>query len=330
MLNFLSRHQIDANAWDACVAASTQRIVYGYSWYLDTVLPEPEWKWVGVVELDESGHYQAVMPVPLRRKHVLGVPYEWIVHQPFFCQFLPFFNRNSKLDPALFLETLQQHVRYGSVLATRQRPPILAFTSVRQLATHTLDLSVGYDAIYQKYTRDRKTNLRRALQVNWTVVESSDPEPLLNLFRDHHAGAIPGGVASWAYAMLRNLIGELNRRGLATLRYAIRHHQIEASALFVRSDNRIIYLFNAASETGRRYNARTLLIDQVIRENVGRNYAGCHRTEEPIIFDFESPPKLSIQRFYQSFGAVEEPYWAVRWSRLTTVERLIQRLRNWL
>ena len=88
MLKILSRHQIDTSAWDTCVAASPQRIVYGYSWYLDAVMPAPSWKWMGYVLTDEAGHYQAVMPIPLRRKQLAGVTYEWVVHQPFFCQFL--------------------------------------------------------------------------------------------------------------------------------------------------------------------------------------------------------------------------------------------------
>lgn len=330
MLNLLPRHQIDPDAWDACVVASTQRIVYGYSWYLDTVLPKPDWKWMGLVLIDETGHYRAVMPIPLRRKQVLSLPYEWVVHQPFFCQFLAVFSPDLKLNSDPFFETMQRSFRYGSMLAISQRPLGLAFDRVWQQTTHTLDLSVGYDVIYRNYTHDRQTNLRRAIRANWTIIDSDDPEPLLNLFCNYHAETIRGGVAKWAYAILRNLIEELNQRGLVLLRYAVRHERIEAGALFVQSDNRIIYLFNAASETGRRHNARTLLIDQVIQEYAGHSYAGRRYAEKPVVFDFESPEKPSIQGFYRSFGAVEEPFWAVHWSRLTIAERLIQRLINQL
>lgn len=326
MLTLLPRHQIDSMAWDACVAASARRIVYGYSWYLDAVLPEPDWKWAGLVFVTETEHYQAVMPVPLRRKPILGFTYEWVVHQPFFCQFLALFSADSTLDPAPFFEVIQLHFRYGSTLAVRPCPlHDVSFDTIRQLTTHTLDVSVGYDVIYRNYSRDRQTNLRRALRANWTVIDSTDSEPLLSLFRNYHADTISGGVADWAYTMLRRLIEELNQRGLTLLRYAVRHDQIEAGALFVQSDNRIIYLFNAASETGRHDNARTLLIDQVIQENAGRSDA-----KKPVVFDFESPEKPSIRNFYRSFGAVEEPFWTVRWSRLTIAERVVQGLRNWL
>ena len=179
-----------------------------------------------------------------------------------------------------------------------------------------LDLSVGYQTIRQNYTPDRRRNLRLAEAAHWTVIDSTDPEPLLTLFRNHHADGIDGGVGEWAYAILRRLIQALQQRGLATLRYALCNGQIEAGALFVQEGNRIIYLFNAASETGRRGNARTLLIDQVIQVNSGK----------PMLFDFESPQKESIVDFYRSFGAVEDVFREVRWSRLTVVERVAKAL----
>lgn len=318
-LNPLSRHQININAWDTCVGASSQRILYGYSWYLDAVLPAPSWKWVGLVLTDETGQYQAVMPVPLRRKQIMGVTCEWVVHQPFFCQFLAVFSRDPTLDPTPFFRVLTQRFRYGSVLALCQQPTDLdLFDTIRPLTTHTLDLSVSYETLYQTYTHDRKVNLHRAERANWTVIDSTDPEPLLRLFRENHADAITGGGADWAYGIFRNLTRELSQRGLARLQYTLRDNRIEAGALFVREGSRIIYLFNAASQIGRRVNARTLLIDQSIQEHAG----------ERVTFDFESPEKPSIRDFYRSFGAVEEPFWAVRWSRLTSFERTLQRVRN--
>ena len=316
-IQVLPRHKISASDWDSCVANSRQRILYGYSWYLDAVLPAPFWKWIGIVRVDETGKYQAVMPVPLRRKGMAGVG-KWVVHQPLFCQFLGIFGREAGLDSEPFFRLMQQKFRYGSVLRMCQPPdePLSFFGTIRPASTHILDLSVGYTALYQKYTRDRKQNLKRAKANKWTVVESTDAEPLITLFRENHTDTIDGGVADWAYSLFRNLLTELSKRNLMTLRYACHDGRIEAGALFVQEGNRIIYLFNAASETGRRGNARTLLIDQMIHK-----YAG-----EPMIFDFESPEKPSIRQFYQSFGAHEDPFWEMRWNRLNPVENALKNL----
>ncbi|GAB3022680.1 GNAT family N-acetyltransferase [Spirosoma pulveris] len=121
-------------------------------------------------------------------------------------------------------------------------------------------------------------------------------------------------MADWAYFIFRRLAQSLYSRGLFRLRYAVCDGKIEAGALFICDSKRIIYLFNAASATGRRANARTILIDQLIQEKAGQS----------LTFDFESPEKPSIREFYRSFGAIEEPFWAMRWSRLSKLERLLR------
>ncbi|GAB3541303.1 GNAT family N-acetyltransferase [Spirosoma fluminis] len=318
-IRLLTRAEINTTAWDACVGASAECIVYGYSWYLDAVLPKPEWQWVGLVIDSPSDGYEAVMPLPLRRKSVAGICYAWVIHQPFFCQFLTVFRRTGSINPTLFLEVAYEHFRYASSFHCQIK--LAAFTgslTKQVLSTHVLDLSVGYTSIYEHYTSDRRRNLRLAQALDWAIVDSTDSLPLLTLFRDNHAEGIPGGVNRQAYRILEKLIGELTKRGLASLQYAVSNGQIEAGALFVREGNRLIYLFNAASEIGRRGNARTVLINQQIQ-----HYAG-----QPLLLDFESPEKPSVRLFYKSFGAVEAPFWALCWNRLSTIERLAVGLKN--
>ncbi|MBD2704072.1 GNAT family N-acetyltransferase [Spirosoma sp. BT702] len=279
------------------------------------------WKWMGIVFVDESNTYQAVMAVPLRRKHWAGVTFAWVVHQPFFCQFLPVFSRDDTFSFQPFYELLIKHFRYGAVLRLEQKPDAKLINSIQQLSTHILHLSPDYETIYQNYTTDRKMNLLRAQRANWHVIDSTDSGPLLNLFREYHAAGIPGGVGEWAYAILQNLTEVLQKRNVAVLRYATRAERIEAGALFVCEGNRIIYLFNAASEVGRKGNARTLLIDQLIQEYTGRYYGG-----KSFLLDFESPEKQSIRSFYKSFGAIETTFWEVRWNHLHPIVQALLRI----
>ncbi len=306
-IQLLPRSAINLDAWNRCINSSPNRIVYAYTWYLDAVTNLPNWRWEGLVLLTKSGDYRAVMPVPLRRK--FGI---WVVHQPLFCQFLGVFG--AEITPNLveaFARTLLKKYRYGSVFHINSSPAFaemgLQPFSSQQAHTHLLDLSNSYQTIHGNYSSDTRRHLRQATAFGWVVQESTDPAPLLALFWQHHARQIPGGVGEWAYELFENLFGDLQKRGLATLRYAIRAERIEAGAVFIESDNRVIYLFNAASEVGRTHHARTLLIDQVIQEQ-----AGCER----VMFDFESPENESITRFYQGFGATESPYWTLRWNRL--------------
>jgi hypothetical protein len=315
LIRFLTRSQIDDAAWNACVDASPQAVVYGQSWYLDAVAD----RWAGLVQTDDAGQYVAVMPLPLRHKRIAGLPYLWTVNHPLFCQFLGLFARTDT-DAGPFFAVMRGRYRFGAGFSSLQAPPDTGFES-RPLFTHVLDLSVGYDAIRRGYSRDRLLNLRRAEAANWTVRDSTDPEPMLQFFRDNHAdGITKNGVAEWAYDRFRGLFAELQRRGLTTLRYAERDGQAEAGAFFVQHGNRIIYLFNAATPAGRRGNARTLLLDQMIREQAG----------QLLLFDFESPEKPDIVRFYQSFGAVPEQFWRVSYDRLTWPEHTARTLLRWV
>lgn len=307
---FLSRPAIQDNDWNDCVAASPYRLVYGYTWYLDIVCE----RWAGLVVKREPLGYEVVLPVPLRQKRVAGFSV-WVVQQPLFCQFLAVFSRKNSVDPTPFFRVMQQQFRYGSGFCSLQLPADSAL-QVQSRQTHWLDLSADYETIRQRYTRDRQVNLRRAEAAGWTLAESTDSEPLMQLFGENHAPTIRGGVANSAYEQLRQLCEALRMRKLARLQYAIRQGQIEAGALFVQEGNRIIYLFNAASAAGRHGNARTLLIDRQIRR-----YAGQSSIESPLWFDFESPDKPSIAAFYKSFGALEISFWTVRYQRLNWLEK---------
>lgn len=265
--------------------------------------------------VDELGGYRAVLPVPLRRKRVLGIHYAWVVHQPFFCQYLAIFCRDTQMDLTPFFALLRSRFRYGSVLQLLQQPPDWPDFVCTAQTTQVVDTTVSYPELYNGYAHDRKVNLRRACAKGWQVVEKEDPEPLITMFRENHAPALPGGVATGAYALFKNLTAELQQRQLGILRYAVRNTQVEAGALFVREGNQVIYLFNAASAIGRKGHARTLLIDQMLQQSAA----------DPSIdlFDFESPVKSSIRAFYARFGTTTHVFWRVRWNGLSRLERFL-------
>lgn len=322
MIRRLSRSRIDLEAWNRCISSAPNRIIYGYSWYLDAVTKLPDWRWEGLIFTSSSGHYVAVMPIPLRRK--FGI---WVVHQPLFCQFLGIFGANVTPEITnLFAEALLKRYRYGSIFHLHLPNQAGLFQAlpfnVTRFDTHLLDLSVDYKTIYQNYSSDTRRHLRKAQATCWLLQESIDSEPLLSLFRQYHAGQIPGGVGEWAYRLFENLFGELLKRGLASLQYAVLDGKIEAGAVFVECDGRIIYLFNAASEKGRQHHARTLLVDKQIQERVWR---------DGLMFDFESPETESIAQFYRGFGATESSFMGMRWNNFPWLLRsLLPKLRRLL
>lgn len=326
MLRFLTPRQIDDSAWNRCVTEAHNALVYGHTWYLDAVTNRPDWTWEGLIagnvpDGQSATDYEAVMPIPLRRRWG-----RWVVYQPLFCQFLALFSRQP-LDPSPFLQLVYERYRHVSkwhLLLSEPLPGLAAQVRQQVLYTHILPLQVTTN-----YTADRRMNLRRATRrianvPDWRVAESTDIEPLLALFQENHAGGI--GVGKWAYALFRGLHTAIQQQGLGTLRYAWAGGQIVAGALFVSQHGRLIYLFNAANAEGRRLNARTILIDELIRETGQK--ATDLAPPVPLVLDFESPEKTGVVAFYESFGATPQPYIVFSWSRLTSFERLVRKIKS--
>lgn len=311
-LHLLPHTDFSLSRWDAFIAASPQRIVYAYSWYLEVVSPQ----WQALV-WEEAGDWKAVMPLPVQSKWGLNV-----VQQPFYCQFLGIFTTPS-VEPSsvqtAFLEALSTHFRYVSSYSGRflgeQFPPQL---ELQHCDTHLFPLDTPYPTLRQRYSPDRRMNLRRALRFGWKITESQDLDPLIQLFQENHAANIQGGVAETAYELLRKVEEALRHQNATRLVYALKDGKIEAGALFAIHDQRIIYLFNAASPVGRKGNARTLLIDQLIQTYAATGY----------IFDFESPEKTSIASFYASFGAQPEEYWVLHYNNLPFPLKQLQAYRR--
>src|SRR6266550_2768979 len=60
-IHYLQRQDIDLIKWNACITAAPNGLIYARSFYLDAMTAE---QWDGLV----MGDYEAVMPLPWRRK----------------------------------------------------------------------------------------------------------------------------------------------------------------------------------------------------------------------------------------------------------------------
>jgi Acetyltransferase (GNAT) domain len=304
-IKLLQRSQIDDTFWDNFIDNSPHQIIYAYSWYLDIVSP----RWTALVAIDGHGYWLAVLPVPLRRKFGF-----WVVQQPLFCQILGVFFRDNEFNQDIaesLVANLLTEYRYVSTYFGR-------FLGVKtKNFTQVLYLNQNYETLKNNYSTDRKENLKKAQKYNYQILESTDIEPLIAIFKQNHAHNISGGVSESAYDLLRKLFEKLSEKKIVNLKYAFINKQIEAGCLFVMDKRRIIYIFNAATQIGRQLNTRTLLIDNVLQQ-----YAA-----SGMVFDFESPMIDSISRFYDSFGSQKEYFEELKQNNLPFPFKQIQRWR---
>lgn len=298
---------------------SAYPVIYANTWYLDCVSSD----WSALV-WPSAQRYEIVMPLPIKRKW--GIP---VVQQPLFCQYLGLFSREEISEEATkaFLVSLSGHFSYISAYdfhprhtpLLRKLLPAQSELKISEKATHWLSLAQPYRVIANRYTNDRKKNLKKSEKYNWECHESDDVEPLINLFRKNQANKIQN-VKESAYILLRNLCDLVLEKKAGSIQYAILHEEIRAGIMVLVENGVGIYIFNAADAIGRKGNARTFLLDRYFRQTAGRIQ----------VFDFESPDEESIARFYESFGAEKQAFISVKKNKLPFPLRHLQEFRKWL
>ena len=286
MLQYLRRTEISAEKWDACVAASRERIIYAHSWYLDTVCPN----WEAIVEIAES-RYVSVFPLPC--KSTLGIRH---IYQPFFTQQLGLFtgSESHHTDVEEYVSCIPDSFKriYLQLNTANGWPATVSkqgFSS-RARTTYHLDLSRAYDQIAATYSTNLKRNLKKAK--SYTVVSAANLIPLIGLFRQTKGKEV-AALKEKNYAILRLLFEQGKALHEAQLLEVREQGALLAGALFLCSPGQSIFLFGASSTKGKETGAMALLLDHLIREQADRGG----------ILDFEGSDLPGVAKFYAGFGA---------------------------
>lgn len=286
MITYLKHERIDPNRWDECIAAAPNGNVYAWSWYLDLVHPG----WDALVEID-SDKYLTVMPITKKKKY--GINY---LCQPFFVQQLGVFSVQplTKEHILAFLQVIPKKYRLVEIRLNEGNPLDETLKGVELHRNHLLDLVNSYDVLSSHYHENTSRNLKKSLKYNLALVRQLPISTVIDLFRTNRGAS----VTHWGdleYARLEALASCAITSSNAFI-YGVKsidNNEITCGALFVKSHQRITFLFSGMSQFGKDQGAMTFLIDQVIRE-----YAG-----QPMTFDFEGSDDPNLARFYQGFGS---------------------------
>ncbi|WP_167855360.1 GNAT family N-acetyltransferase [Hymenobacter wooponensis] len=313
-MRLLRHHEIDLAAWDACVGSAREVVPYALSWWLQATAG----RWDALIDIDDStGSYLGLWPLPVKRR--------WWgreVYQPPFTQQLGSLSTAGMSWLVMEEMLLPHYVRFYTQLNDANELPPMPESepSIRHQLRYTyhLPLGVAYDVLRAGYTADyrRRLRLNEAAAAPLLVTQTQDVHSLLALFRATKGTA--AGLKTRHYRMLGQLAAELQARQLLEL-VEVRHPQTKellAGALFVKYRTKLIYLFAAASVSGRKAGAPLLLLDHQIRQHAGTLN---------LILDFEGGMIPSIARFFANFGASPVPYtvlsftsqrpWYLSWMR---------------
>ena len=281
-INYFSRRQIDVEKWDDCINSAENSLIYGLSFFLDSMTE----RWDALV----LGDYDAVMPLPIKTR--LGFSY---VIQPPFTQQLGIFSK-LPADPSPFLEKLQKEFRFAALHFNYAN----VHPDFRQKVNLILPLDEKYSVISSRYRKDLRNNLRQAAKQSLVYTVAENPNAATTIFRSQLR------ITKDALRRFAALCVSARHHGKLLVREVYSNNTLMAAAVLVRNRNRIYLLLDATSKSGRDISANHFLIDKIVSE-----FAGSDHT-----LDFEGSSLPGVAHFYRNFGAMEQPYHYWSFNRL--------------
>ncbi|WP_338814406.1 hypothetical protein V9L05_03580 [Bernardetia sp. Wsw4-3y2] len=349
-MQHFKHHQIDKKKWDKCISSSKENIIYAFSWYLDCVSPS----WEGFVLEDNEQNYEAVMPLPVKKKY--GISF---LQQPLFVQQLGVFSTKklSTSEFKTFLILLQKKFKLVSNYPfntsnyedfKNEFEEVFhqkVDSNLKNFKNHHLSVQQNYLKIRQNYKRDTKYRINQAQKQNFKIIKKTKVDDIDLVWQFFEESVfLENGISNQAKPVLKKLFHILKEKELAELVYIQNNEkEIVSGVLLVKSkslyqENSItkwIYLFNAAKPTYKRDESRRWFLDRFIQEK--SNQEECFLNENNFdiqskyithetILDFESAQEKEVARFYASFGSEEKTFFVVDYNELPFYIKLAQEI----
>jgi len=295
LIKHLTYKQIDHKKWDECINKAFNGRVYALSWYLDEIA----YGWEALVEED----YTSVMPLPGGKK--AGINY---LFQPFFTQQLGLFSIGLLTPEQInnFLEAIPSKYRYGELnLNSHNNPSDDHRYKLTYNSNHELDLIKPYPSIQHSFSENTRRNIKKSHNQGIIIAKNSGPEELVALFSANR-GALLNHITDAHYSRLIALMHKAIYNNTGFISACYQHNNLLCGAFFLNFRNRLVFLFSAISEEGKKNGAMFFLLDETIRQFA----------EKPVILDFEGSNEPNLARFYKSFGANEVKYPRIVFNRL--------------
>ena len=300
--NIIPSHLIDAYKWDKCIVNSDVNRIYAKHIYLQHLADN----WSGLVMND----YAAVMPIVWRKKWSVRYAYD----APFIQQ-LGLFGKYNTDDLKQAIDMVMKYIRYGDLFFNYTNKVEKILPAVRAATNLIIPLHAGYEVINESYNNHLKNKLKKASSQALQYALSDNIELAVKIYQQLYAQRFPS-VTLKNYQRLINVAKQLYNQQQCFVRQIIdKEDKILAIALFLKDENRLYNILPSTTEAGRKASAMHFLVDNVLKEFAGT----------PLLFDFEGSDVPGIKAFYQSFGAVNEPYYHFHFNHLPIPFRWLKR-----
>jgi hypothetical protein len=284
-ITYLRHQQIDKTKWDECIQGCDNGLIYALSVYLDHMSPG----WDALVLED----YKAVFPLPWKKK--FGIQY---IFQPTLIAELGLFGNDITTELLNdFLHAIPAKFRYIDIPLNHRNHTYLPCSYRRK--NFVLPLNKSYEEIYNGYAKNVKRNILKAERQNCVPDKTIHAKDVAILAKAH----IHDGEGLKHFLRLYDSFARQNK----AICYGVRaENALMAAAAFLFYKDRVYYILAGNHEESRTRGASHFLVDNFIKDHASSEW----------LLDFEGSDVPGVAQFYAGFGAVEEPYTAIRWNRL--------------
>lgn len=279
MISYIPYHSVDRVKYDDCLMRSDQFRGYAQSWFLDAVCEQ----WDLLVYDD----YQAVMPLPLRKKW--GLAY---VFTPAWVQQLGIFSAG-RLDERVIQNMVRRIPRSFFLLDYACNFSIGGDRRFAARSNYVLALDQDMNAITKGFKKGRKAAFNKDFG-GYTLDTRGDRDALIGLY--DKVSAVHQGHKDAREKLLHLLLA--NSPDLHS--WLVYKNELPVAAMvWLRDHRRLTYLYAAVLPEFRKEDLATFLLKGLMEAYEASG----------LILDFEGSMHEGIASFFKSFGAVEERYY---------------------
>ena len=284
---YLKHEEIDQNKWDDCISNAPNGLIYGYSYYLNHMAEN----WDGLVLND----YEAVMPLIWNKK--MGIKY---LYTPYFISQLGIFG-NFPISNQLtskFIYSIPDFFSYADLCLNEQNQIENSIDYlIKRRTNYIIPLQRRHEEIYAEYSKEAKKNIRQAYKNKLKLGESLPSHEIIKMYSSAYGDK--SKINERHYQNFENLIdySVKSGRGISVFVKDF-EDEICASAFFGIDHKRIYYLIGAPTEKGRKLQATSFMINEIIKRYSGTG----------LIFDFEGSDLSNVAAFYKKFSPQKKEY----------------------
>lgn len=301
MIKLVSRKELNVEKYNDCIQNSIQSNVFGFSWYLDETVE----RWSVLVLND----YEAVMPIPLRKKFLITY-----VYIPFWILELGIYSKDVEDENEFLIELFSEFRFVESRLNSKNSFSMFENCQFERTFQY-LSLDDSYESIYSNYRRDRRKDLNRAKKNDLVEKWNDDPMQLINLYRDN-VGKRVAKIKEIDYIRLHKIMRVCIEKNLGQILSVYnKNNELVASGFFTKYKGKVVILASSTNFKNRKNGANTFLIDRAIYKYQAQ-YS---------IFNFGGSSMKNIAQYFYSFGAETERFLLLKNNRLPRVLKLFKR-----